>query len=179
MDLDVIGSVHRTISATGSSEKRRKTGGRLADPSFHISRVTGLTRFAKAKCDRRSLRRRGESTHRNSVTDVDGHQILTELDWTTVDLAHQSKGSRRIRIVVREHRKPRLDALEDGARLRAVGVMVANRLYLPAGLCRSWKAIVGRAGQVGILFPAPHFVNQDIHALRHLDEVVRRFCITR
>src|SRR6185437_3503229 len=135
--------------------------------------------ITKARCDHWSLRRKDESTHGNSVTDVDGHQILTKLDWASVDLTHQSKCGCRIDIVMREHRKPRLDALEDGARLRAVGVMVSNRLYLPAGLCRSWKAIVGGAGQVGILFPAPHFVNQDIHALRHLDEVVRRFCITR
>ena len=49
---------------------------------------------------------------------------------------------------MREHGKPRLDALEDRSRFRTVGVMVPNRLYLSAGLRRSWKAIVGSAGQV-------------------------------
>src|SRR5262247_320816 len=110
--------------------------------------------------DRCSLWRKGESTHSNRVTDVDSHQILTEFHWASVGLAHQAKCRRRIDIVVREHCKPRLDALEDRSRLRTVGVMVPNRLYLSAGLRRSWKAIVGSAGQVGILFPAPDLVNQ-------------------
>ena len=115
----------------------------------------------------------------DGFADLDCHQVFTKLNETGVVLSHQSQGGSRRHIVVGKYCELGLHPLEHLSGFGSIGMVVGDGLRLSASHAGSWHQFVRRTHQRGVELGPANFVDQQVYALRKLDQIVGGLGVSR